>query len=200
MELKTKHTTTKTINSIVNSAISNISFNSYSILEFKNQRVIRTNLYFNLIEAEFTFLPMTKGFENKNEVFILQLKLVDLNIDVVRRIAYRVKRGRLESDFKDYEPFMMKNLGYIYNIEQKELSLVYLKDKANVIDFDNIQQKYENNQTIFKMDIIFPFIEFITKLHRSNKLINLIHPDLIFFSKNKGFKYIEDIICRIYCV
>lgn len=187
-----------------------IWFNEYNMFKNDNFSISNISLIYNSpifkiyegikVDAQSTCLNSTgninfidkKFLNNNNEVYIVQLKFIDFFNESID-IKYTFERIE-ESYNKDTLLFLkkvcMKRIGYIYNKDENNISLVYLKENNKLFNFEKLITEYTGscNYILYKLQIVYDLIFYIQILNNIKKKFGFIHPTLIFFN-NKTNSY-----------
>ena len=135
-----------------------------------------------------------KAMYNQTEyIFIIEFNFFEINI-----IGNQDYHKEYEKAFELYKPIPytlpLKGVYYnkndnifsiIYNNSNKDLTL-FMENSCIAYDTDNILNPAVKLQSIYNL------INIIKDIHKKNKALNLIHPNLLFISKSTGDIYTID--------
>lgn len=149
-----------------------------------NKKIVSSNLLVNVFTANYAALP----------VFVVDFKFAKLSRADVDSLTKCIPKKDAE-----YNEFILKKVGFIYDKNKFLFSIVYTKGKIIHLDFEEILLRHQDkklNENLIKICLINDLIDSKNPLFLLNN--NAILPNLFFYSDKKGLIYFDYIIDEIY--
>ena len=157
--------------------------------DIRCKTLLKSNDTFRLFEA---FIVSKKS---EVPVYLIQLHFLDASLPFINHLSKRVEE--IYSKFEEsinfkFERLFAKRLGYYIKEDENYLYLVYEKGAFNLAS-SNLLNLLESNNLI-KLQVLEDISYYCMNLHKINRKMSLIHPDLILFNKNNDAIYYFDFI------
>lgn len=136
---------------------------------------------------------LNEDSSSPKEIYIVQLKFLDFSSKLNINTILNTIINSFPMDFI-LTHSSLQRIGFIQNINENNISLVYLKEGNTLFAFDSFLTEYSGTSSYetFKLQMIYDLFKSTSQMHRIGKKIGLINPSLLFFNKQtNSFSFVD---------